>query len=80
MSKYHSDMGDCVALSSSGLYNKVKKKKYIFFLLFFFWEKGHGTGGKGGNLIGNGAEIWPLEMGRKSPGSHFQLKNGNIFL
>ena len=51
---------------------KVKKKK-IFFYLFnwekqtWYWEKSWPF------FIGNGAEIRPLEMGRKSPASGLSI-------
>ena len=53
---------------------KSKKKKIFFFFFFFFFfllfligKIRHGIGKKDDYLIGNGAEIRPLEMGRKGP-------------
>ena len=64
-------MGQCFSLTcSSGLKktkNKNKKKKFFFFTFHnwenqtWYWEK------RWLFSIGNGAEIRPLEMGRKGP-------------
>ena len=56
-------------MSSSGLYKKVKKNIFFFpfFTFLYLGKKGHGSGKKSIFSIGIGAEIWPLEMGRKSP-------------
>ena len=50
---------------------KKNKNKCIFFLNFLNWEKIDMVLGKKKwpFLIGNGAEIRPLEKGRKSPGT-----------
>ena len=62
MFKYHSDVGKWF------LKKKVKKKKNIFFFTFLNWENQTWYWGKRWLfLIGNGAEIQPLEMGRKCP-------------
>ena len=54
---------------------KSKKKEIFFFLLFFIWEKATRYWEKRWLfLIGNGAEIQPLEMGRKSPESSFHTR------
>ena len=45
------------------------KKKIKVFLLFLIGENRHGIGKRWLFLIGNGAEIRPLEKGRKSPNS-----------
>ena len=51
-----------------GKRKEKKKEKKIFFLLFFIWEKHTWNWEKRCLfLIGNGTEIRPLEMGRKSP-------------
>ena len=65
MFKYHSDWVIMFLINSSGLY---KKKNLIFFLLFLIGKSAMVLEEKGWLfLIGNGAEIRPLEMGRKSP-------------
>ena len=47
---------------------KGKKKIFFFFLLFLFGKNRHGIGEKRWLFsFGNGAEIRPLEKGRKSP-------------
>ena len=46
---------------------KKSKKNNIFFLLFLIGKNRHGIGKNVAILIGNGDEIRPLEMGRKSP-------------
>ena len=49
----------------------VSKKRiffFFFFLLFLIGKNRHGIGKKGGYFrLGRGAEIRPLEKGRKSP-------------
>ena len=81
MFKYLTDMGDCflkvVVVSKKSKKKKKKKKKILFFLLkkkkfFFFYfsqlGKNHMVLGKKWLFsIGNGAEIQPLEKGRKCP-------------
>ena len=48
--------------------SKKSKKIFFFFLLFLIWKIRHGIGEKRWLFsIGKGAEIWPLEIGRKSP-------------
>ena len=50
--------------------SKRSKKKYLFFFTFLNWEKQKNDmvlGKKVAISIGNGAEIQPLEKGRKSP-------------
>ena len=72
MFKYHSDLGQCFSLVV--LVSKKSKKKKFFFTFLnwenqtWYWEKGWLF------LIGNGAENWPLEMGRKGP----DLVNGSF--
>ena len=56
---YHSDMGHCVSFS----------KKKVFFFPFLNWENRHGIGKNVAIFYWEfpGAEIRPLEKGRKSP-------------
>ena len=66
MFKYHSDMGHC--FSQIVVVFKKSKKKNIFFFTFLHWDMVLGK--KVATFvfsIGNGAEIQPIEMGRKSP-------------
>ena len=69
--KYHPDMGLCfsyvVVFSKKSKKKKIKKNLFYFSL---FGKNAHGIGKKVASFdfsIGNGAEIRPLEMGRKSP-------------
>ena len=49
----------------------VSKKKVKKFLLFLIGKNRHGIGKKGGYyLIGDGAEILPLEKDRKCPAAY----------
>ena len=78
MVKYHSDMGHCFPLVVVGSKIRVKKKKkkkkkkkffFFFFFTFLNWENQTWYWEQRWLFsIGNGAEIQPLEMGRKSPG------------
>ena len=64
-------MGQCfsqVVVVSKKSKKKKKKKKNFFFFTFLNWENQTWYWEKRWQfLIGNGAEIRPLEMGRKGP-------------
>ena len=65
MFKYHSDMGHC--FSSVEVVSK-KINIYYNFFTFLNWENQTWYLEKRWLFsIGNGAEIWPLEISRKSP-------------
>ena len=66
MFKYHSDMGH-------GFSKVVAVSKIIFFFFTFLNWENHGIRKNVAIFDGNGAEIWPLKKGRKSPEDDYQM-------